>query len=51
MKPHPAKSFTTGKLSEPFVISEHGSPSRLLPVTNDLHNGRGLHYERGREPG
>ena len=28
------------KLSEPFEMNtEHGSPSRLLAVTNDLHDG------------
>ena len=30
-----------GKLSEPFE-KEQGSPTRLLSVTNDLHNGRQL---------
>ena len=33
------------------IWNEHGSPTRLLAVTNDLHNGCWLDYERGRESG
>ena len=33
------------------IWNEHGSPTSLLAVINDLHNGCWLDYERGRESG